>query len=76
MAGVDEFESMCCCLEGGAATFCEGEGILVKGGGSIDELETEKFCFSAGSGNDGIASSAEDVSTVICVVGTALVRKV
>ena len=56
---------MSCCLGEGAATFCEGEGMLVNGGGSIDELEVGKLCFIAGSGNEGIASSADDVSTVI-----------
>ena len=50
--------------------------MLVKGGGSIDELDVGKFCVKAGSGNAGIASSADDVSTVIWVVGGTVCRNV
>lgn len=52
-----------------AATLGEGEGALVRGGGSMEECDVGAFEGSAGSGNAGISSSAEDVSIVICFVG-------
>lgn len=46
----------------------EGEGALVKGGGSIPELDAVDFVGTAGSGSAMISGSEDDVSTVICFV--------
>jgi uncharacterized membrane protein len=46
----------------------DGEGALVKGGGSMDECDVCGLGGMTGSGNDGISSSC-DVSMVICLVG-------
>jgi len=46
----------------------DGEGALVSGGGSMDEFEGGILDGSAGSGKDGISSSADVVSIVICLV--------
>ena len=45
-----------------------GEGIVV-GGGSIAEFAVKVGAETIGSGRAGIASSADDVSIVICTVG-------
>jgi hypothetical protein len=52
----------------------EGDGALVNGGGSIVELETDMRCDRAGSGRAGISSPADDVSSVMFLVGTCDVR--
>ena len=54
----------------------EGEGALVKGGGSIPELDAVDFAGTAGSGSASISGSADEVSTVICFVGCVLCRNV
>ena len=47
-----------------------GDGIVIaEGGGSIAEREVGADVGTIGSGRAGIASSAEDVSIVICTVG-------
>lgn len=48
-----------------------GDGIAVfcGGGGSIAEREAGSVDGTIGSGSAGIASSADDVSSVICTVG-------
>jgi hypothetical protein len=53
----------------------EGEGALVKGGGSMPELGVD-FAGSTGSGSARISASADDVSTVICFVVCAFCRNV
>lgn len=60
----------------GADTLGDGEGALVMGGGSIDACDVGGFDGMAGSGRDGISSSIEDVSMVICFVGGAVCRRV
>lgn len=52
----------------------EGEGALVKGGGSIPEFDAA-FVGTAGSGRARISGSAAEVSTVICFVVCVLCRK-
>lgn len=49
----------------------EGEGALVKGGGSMPEFDAA-FVGTAGSGRAKISGSADEVSTVICFVATTL----
>jgi hypothetical protein len=54
----------------------DGDGALVRGGGSIDEFEVGIFEGSAGSGNACISSSADAVSIVICLVVGIACRRV
>ena len=71
---LDGSESDCCFGDGAVVLLCDGDGALVKcGGGSIDELDADKRGVIAGSGRAGI-SPADDVSTVICLVGMAVGR--
>lgn len=51
-----------------AAKLGDGDGALVRGGGSMDECEVGAFDGIAGSGKAGISSSLEEVSMVICLV--------
>lgn len=61
----------------GADTLGEGDGALVIGGGSIEACDVGGLDGIIGSGNEGISSSTDDVSIVIClVVGGALWRMV
>lgn len=60
----------------GADTLGEGDGALVMGGGSMDECDVGSFDGMIGSGREGISSSIEDVSMVICFVGGAVWRNV
>lgn len=52
----------------------DGDGALVKGGGSIPVCEGA-FVGTAGSGRDSISGSADEVSTVICLVVEVLCRR-
>jgi hypothetical protein len=47
----------------------EGEGALVRGGGSMDACEVGALDGRAGSGSARISSSVDEVSMVICWVG-------
>lgn len=59
--------------EGIAAVLGEGEGALVRGGGSIDACEVVGFDGMTGSGSCGMSSSVR-VSMVISLVSTLDVR--
>lgn len=59
-----------------AAALGDGDGTLVNGGGSIDDVEMALDCCITGSGRAGISSSAEDVSIVMCFVGGGESRSV
>lgn len=59
------------CIGDCADTLGDGEGALVSGGGSIDECDVGALDGMTGSGKEGISSSMEDVSMVICFVGWA-----
>lgn len=53
----------------------EGEGALV-GGGSMEECDVGGLDPIMGSGREGISSSVDDVSIVICLVDRACWRMV
>lgn len=53
-----------------------GDGALVIGGGSIEECDVGGLVGMIGSGSEGISSSTDDVSMVICLVGGAFWRSV
>jgi len=57
-------------LGDGADMLGEGEGALV-GGGSMEECDVGGLDPIMGSGREGISSSVDDVSIVICFVGSA-----
>lgn len=59
----------------GADMLGDGEGALV-GGGSIEECDVGGLGSMMGSGSEGISSSLDDVSMVICFVGSAFWRMV
>ena len=58
----------------GADTLGEGDGALVIGGGSIEECDVGGLDGMIGSGKEGISSSVDEVSIVICWVGGAFWR--
>jgi hypothetical protein len=62
-------------LGDGIVRLGDGDGALVNGGGSMPEPEIDTRWPRAGSGSAGISSPADDVSMVICLVGTANVLK-
>jgi hypothetical protein len=61
---------------GDAAVSGEGDGAVVRGGGSIDECEVGALDGIAGSGSARISSSVDAVSMVICLVGGRAWRNV
>lgn len=46
----------------------DGDGAFASGGGSMNELLPGTLELTIGSGKEAIASSADDVSIVICFV--------
>jgi hypothetical protein len=71
---VDEPFSPSCDFGEAEASPVDEKEVPAIGGGSMSELAEVNRAGRAGSGKDGIVSSAEDVSTVINFVGLEVLR--